>query len=108
MAPSPIWHPPQHGPLPETLHPPTRWQVRRFHYGTHYSSAAVISSYLLRLAPFTDYHLSLQGGRFDLADRLFHSVSEEWQLASGEVRRHIGDAACRIRKARCHVREVAC
>ena len=25
-----------------------------------------------------------QDGRFDLADRLFHSVSEEWGLASGE------------------------
>ncbi|KAL1521400.1 hypothetical protein AB1Y20_021065 [Prymnesium parvum] len=58
--------------------------VRRFHYGTHYSSAASVSSYLLRLQPFTDYHLALQGGRFDLADRLFHSVGEEWQLASGE------------------------
>ena len=26
----------------------------------------------------------MQDGRFDLADRLFHSVGEEWSLASGE------------------------
>ena len=32
--------------------------VRRFHYGTHYSSAASVSSYLLRLQPFTAYHLA--------------------------------------------------
>jgi hypothetical protein len=55
-----------------------------FHYGTHYSSAAAVSSHLLRLEPFTSYHCSLQDGRFDLADRLFHSLAEEWKLASGE------------------------
>lgn len=32
-----------------------------FHYGTHYSSAAVVSSYLIRLEPFTKLFLSLQG-----------------------------------------------
>ena len=62
-----------------------------FHYGTHYSSAASVCSFLLRLQPFTDYHCALQDGRFDLADRLFHSVGEEWSLASGE---RGGDTGC--------------
>ena len=55
-----------------------------FHYGTHYSSAAAVSSFLIRLEPFSSLHCALQDGRIDLADRLFHSVNEEWKLASGE------------------------
>ena len=62
-----------------------------FHYGTHYSSAAAVSSYLIRLEPFSSLHCALQDGRFDLADRLFHSVCEEWKLASGEKG---GDTGC--------------
>lgn len=34
--------------------------------------------YLIRLEPFTSYALSIQGGKFDHADRLFHSVAETW------------------------------
>jgi hypothetical protein len=32
-----------------------------FHYGTHYSSAMIVSSYLVRLEPFTSAFLALQG-----------------------------------------------
>lgn len=39
-----------------------------FHYGTHYSSAMVVSSYLIRLPPFVDSYLLLQGGSFDHPD----------------------------------------
>ncbi|KXS11307.1 beach-domain-containing protein [Gonapodya prolifera JEL478] len=53
-----------------------------FHYGTHYSSAMIVCSYLLRLEPFTQQYLKLQGGHFDHADRLFHSVSYAWESAS--------------------------
>ena len=35
--------------------------------------------YLLRLEPFTSFHLSLQGGKFDLPDRLFHSLESAWK-----------------------------
>lgn len=31
-----------------------------FHYGTHYSSAAAVSSYLIRLEPFSSLHRALQ------------------------------------------------
>ncbi|ODQ63408.1 beach-domain-containing protein, partial [Nadsonia fulvescens var. elongata DSM 6958] len=53
-----------------------------FHYGTHYSSAMIVSSYLIRLQPFTQSYLLLQGGRFDHANRLFHSIEGTWKSAS--------------------------
>ncbi|CCW68241.1 unnamed protein product [Phytomonas sp. Hart1] len=54
-----------------------------FHHGTHYSSAAVVYYYLIRLQPFTVRSISYQGGRLDIADRLFHSVAEAWDSSSG-------------------------
>lgn len=54
-----------------------------FHYGTHYSSAMIVSSYLIRLQPFVKSYLLLQGGTFDHADRLFYSVGKAWESASG-------------------------
>ena len=53
-----------------------------YHYGTHYSSAMIVSSYLVRMEPFTQHFLHLQGGHFDLADRMFHSIEEAWESAS--------------------------
>lgn len=53
-----------------------------YHYGTHYSSAMIVCSYLVRLEPFTQHFLRLQGGHFDLADRMFHSIKEGWFSAS--------------------------
>ncbi|XP_068245244.1 WD repeat and FYVE domain-containing protein 3 isoform X2 [Palaemon carinicauda] len=53
-----------------------------YHYGTHYSSAMIVSSYLVRMEPFTQHFLRLQGGHFDLADRMFHSMKEAWHSAS--------------------------
>lgn len=55
-----------------------------FHYGTHYSSAMIVVSYLIRLQPFTESFLRLQGGKFDHPDRLFHSISKVWNSASKE------------------------
>ncbi|KAJ5146347.1 Concanavalin A-like lectin/glucanase subgroup [Penicillium bovifimosum] len=53
-----------------------------FHYGTHYSSAMIVSSYLIRLQPFVKSYLLLQGGSFDHADRLFYSIRKAWESAS--------------------------
>jgi len=55
-----------------------------FHYGTHYSCAAYVLYYLMRLEPFSRLALSLQGGRFDVADRLFHNIGGSWKSASTE------------------------
>ena len=57
---------------PDSLTPP-------FHYGSHYSSAAIVLFFLIRLQPFTGLARSLQGGRFDHADRLFASVDRCWR-----------------------------
>ncbi|KAI0172638.1 beach-domain-containing protein [Hypoxylon sp. FL1284] len=53
-----------------------------FHYGTHYSSAMIVASYLIRLPPFVQSFILLQGGSFDHADRLFFSVEGSWKSAS--------------------------
>mmetsp|Transcript_52944 Transcript_52944/g.59928 ORF Transcript_52944/g.59928 Transcript_52944/m.59928 type:complete len:3670 (+) Transcript_52944:117-11126(+) len=55
-----------------------------FHYGTHYSCAAYVLYYLMRLEPFSRLALALQGGRFDVADRLFHNIGSSWKSASQE------------------------
>ncbi|KAI1894298.1 hypothetical protein AGOR_G00114380 [Albula goreensis] len=54
----------------------------RCHYCTHYSSAIIVASLLVRMEPFAQTFLSLQGGAFDVADRMFHSVKKEWESAS--------------------------
>jgi hypothetical protein len=53
-----------------------------FHYGTHYSCAAYVLYYMMRLEPFSRLALTLQGGRFDVADRLFHNIGSSWKSAS--------------------------
>ena len=55
-----------------------------FHYGTHYSSAMIVTSYLIRLQPFVHSYLLLQGGSFDHPDRLFYSIEKAWSSASRE------------------------
>ncbi|KAI8062663.1 hypothetical protein BC940DRAFT_244066 [Gongronella butleri] len=69
-----------------------------FHYGTHYSSAMIVCSFLIRLEPFTQHYLKLQGGTFDHADRLFDSVGKAWESASeknmGDVRELIPEFFC--------------
>lgn len=55
-----------------------------FHYGTHYSSAMIIASFLIRLEPFVQSYLLLQGGKFDHADRLFYSIEKAWKSSSTE------------------------
>jgi hypothetical protein len=53
--------------------------VAKFHYGTHYSNSAMVLYYLVRVEPFTSLHIELQSGRFDVADRQFHSIPQSWQ-----------------------------
>ncbi|TYZ58964.1 hypothetical protein PybrP1_001824 [[Pythium] brassicae (nom. inval.)] len=57
--------------------------AKPFHYGTHYSSAAIVLYYLMRVEPFSTHLLHLQGGKFDHADRLFSSVRGAWNSAAG-------------------------
>ncbi|KAG7334069.1 hypothetical protein KOW79_002476 [Hemibagrus wyckioides] len=52
------------------------------HYCTHYSSAIIVASYLVRMEPFAQTFISLQGGSFDVPERMFHSIQKEWESAS--------------------------
>jgi len=55
-----------------------------FMYGSHYStSAGVVLHFLVRMHPFAGLHRSLQGGHFDVADRLFSSVPRTWDMCTG-------------------------
>lgn len=58
-------------------------QTKPFHYGTHYSSAAITLHYLMRLEPFTTHFRNLHDGKFDHADRLFASIHGAWKSAAG-------------------------
>ena len=57
-----------------------------FHYGTHYSTAASVCGFLVRLRPFAHWLVELQGGSFDLADRMFASVGRAYFSASEHAR----------------------
>jgi len=54
--------------------------IPSFHYGSHYSSCGTVLYYMVRVEPFTEQNIKLQGGHFDLADRLFHSIPTTWQV----------------------------
>ena len=41
-------------------------EMKKFHYGTHYSNAPTVMHYLIRMEPFTTLHIQLQGGKFDI------------------------------------------
>jgi hypothetical protein len=51
-----------------------------YHYGSHYSSVGSVLHLLVRLEPFTQLFLELQGGRLDFADRTFHDIGATWEL----------------------------
>ena len=51
----------------------------KYLYGSFYSSAAVVIGFLIRMEPFTSLHIELQSGRFDISDRLFHSIPRCWE-----------------------------
>jgi hypothetical protein len=55
-----------------------------FMYGSHYStSAGVVLHFLVRMHPFAGLHRQLQGGHFDVADRLFSSIPRTWEMCTG-------------------------
>jgi hypothetical protein len=51
-----------------------------FHYGTHFSSSMIVCHFLIRLAPFTNMFKTLQGGDWDIPDRLFRCEQFSWSL----------------------------
>lgn len=59
--------------------------VPPYQFGTHYSSPGVVFNFLIRISPYTEAAKSLQGGRFDLSDRLFNSVKVCWNSVTTEI-----------------------
>ncbi|KAF8621252.1 hypothetical protein AX15_007913 [Amanita polypyramis BW_CC] len=57
-----------------------------FHYGTHFSSSMIVCHFLIRLAPFTNMFKTLQGGDWDLPDRLFSDLARAYQSAAADIR----------------------
>ncbi|KAF9701788.1 hypothetical protein EKO04_001077 [Ascochyta lentis] len=55
-----------------------------FHFGTHYSSAMTVASYLMRLQPYSAAFFLIQGGTWDHADRMFYSIQNAWESASNK------------------------
>jgi hypothetical protein len=41
--------------------------------------------YLIRLFPYSDGAKRLQGGKFDLADRLFNSIGDSWTITTTDL-----------------------
>ncbi|EGG15238.1 BEACH domain-containing protein [Cavenderia fasciculata] len=53
-----------------------------YHYGSHYSNIGSVLHFLVRVQPFASYFIEFQGGRFDVPDRAFHSITQTWKLSS--------------------------
>ncbi|TYZ69038.1 hypothetical protein PybrP1_000307 [[Pythium] brassicae (nom. inval.)] len=60
--------------------------IPKFLYGSHYSTCAgVVLFFLFRLQPFAELQRRMQGGGFDLPDRLFYSVKETWDMCNSQM-----------------------
>lgn len=57
-----------------------------FHFGTHFSSSMIVCHFLIRMAPFTNMFKTLQGGDWDLPDRLFSEISRAYESAATDIR----------------------
>ncbi|EKM53226.1 uncharacterized protein PHACADRAFT_210920 [Phanerochaete carnosa HHB-10118-sp] len=57
-----------------------------FHYGTHFSSSMIVCHFLIRMEPFTHMFKTLQGGDWDLPDRLFSDMKRAYESASQDLR----------------------
>lgn len=57
-----------------------------FHYGTHFSSSMIVCHFNIRMQPFTSMFKTLQGGDWDLPDRLFTDIRRAYSSASHDIR----------------------
>jgi hypothetical protein len=55
---------------------------QQFHYGFHYSNLPIVLQYLIRCGPYTEACKMLQGGKFDVPDRLFSSLADSFNNAT--------------------------
>ena len=60
-----------------------------YNYGTHYSNPFYVTSFLVRIFPFSFISIELQGNKFDDPDRLFISVEKSFNNSitqKGDIR----------------------
>jgi hypothetical protein len=55
------------------------------HFGFHYSNMPIVLQYLIRMRPYAEGAMQLQGGKFDIPDRLFTSLADSFRNASSEM-----------------------
>lgn len=55
--------------------------VQSHFFGFHYSNLPIVLQYLVRLNPYADGNRQLQGGKFDIPDRLFISLADSFRNA---------------------------
>lgn len=60
----------------------SEFDIQPYHYGSHYSNSGIVTHYLLRIEPYTTQAKQIQGGCFDIADRLFFSLELAWKSCS--------------------------
>jgi len=66
-----------------------------FYYGSHYMAAGSALYYLCRMEPFATLYINLHGGRFEIPDRTFYSVTNAWELSlnnMGDVKELVPEA----------------
>ena len=51
-----------------------------YYFGTNYSNPIYICNYLVRIFPFTNISIELQGHKLDSSDRIFFSVSKAFEM----------------------------
>ncbi|KII73683.1 WD repeat and FYVE domain-containing protein 3 [Thelohanellus kitauei] len=57
-------------------------QVPKFMYATFYSTSMNTCSYMARVEPYSSLLIHLQGGGFDLPDRMFHSIQDSYDSSA--------------------------
>ncbi len=53
-------------------------QSESYLFGSYCSNPAIVCNYLVRLEPFSMHHFLLQSKQFDIADRIFYSVGNQY------------------------------
>lgn len=78
--PIPALNPERHQHFMECFEQNEGNDVPPFMHGSHYSRAGLILFFLLRCEPFSSLHVDLQSEKFDIPDRMFHSIEETWKF----------------------------
>eukprot|EP01135_Chromosphaera_perkinsii_P007239 Nk52_evm47s745 gene=Nk52_evmTU47s745 len=69
-----------------------------YHYGTIYSTCMSTLNFLIRVRPYPEEFLKIQGKKWDFPDRMFHSIEGSWRNSSevsrSDVRELIPELFC--------------